>query len=861
VKGNLGHTSAAAGVASFIKTVLMLEHGEVVPSLHFDQPNPMLDLADTPFRVCTEHRPWPDRGPRLASVSSFGVGGTNAHVVLQGPPARADVAPRPGGTLLPLSAATPEALAKLRADLATAVRAEPDLHAVARTFAGRRIHRHKQAFAVSGPAQAAGLLAAAGDPAAPRPLGKVAFLFPGHGTLRYNAGAPAYRLLPGFRRRFDELRDIVSERCGVDLTPVVAETAETPEWFDTGMNQQLGLFALGYSLGRQLMDWGITPVGMFGNSIGEYAPAALAGVWSLADAAALVHERARVAWAEVPPGRMVAVNGTAEEVLRRIGHDHPVQVSVISRGGVVLSGLESDVDDLLAGESLSGLDVRPLAVDRPGHCALLDPAAAILHKLVANTPSSPPALPLVSDTTGTWADPEAVAGPDYWATQFTRPVLMDAGVETLLDAGVDTFLELGPGGSMLGTVRWNGRWDGARTGLPLLGRAEDGDLGLLRALGALWERGVDVLGETVLAGTGSLVRRSLPPHPFLGRDPNSDQPLRLAVRAKARPAPAVGDSVRPTLERVWATALGEPPASDADHFYALGGESLIALTMMSRLRDQAGIAVSLAEFSREPTFGRLVELAERDRPKIAAVRPPVNAVRLREGAGRPLFLAADAAGTALSYQALADRLDADRPVYGLEPDPAGRARSVTQVAAQHVDAVLRIQPEGPYTLGGWSFGAVVAHEMAGLLVARGEVVDVLLCIDAFMPGRRGRPIGLDPEFLYSNAFFQLAGMLNLGEVGRQMRRNPALHKLFLDKARVLAPYRPREVLCAAVVFKVGLDDRGVERLTTRLAPLYGGGLRVVPVPGNHWSVLTEPHVHRLAEDLLTLLPGDMPVRN
>jgi phthiocerol/phenolphthiocerol synthesis type-I polyketide synthase E len=284
--------------------------------------------------------------------------------------------------------------------------------------------------------------------------------------------------------------------------------------------------------------------------------------------------------------------------------------------------------------------------------------------------------------------------------------------------------------------------------------------------------------------------------------------------------------------------------------------------MMSWLRQQSGLAVSLAEFAREPTFGHLVELAERNRPKAAATRPPVNAVRLREGAGRPLFLAADAVGTALSYQALADRLDADRPVYGLEPDPADRVhRSVEQVAAKHVDAVLGIQPEGPYTLGGWSFGAVVAHEMARQLVARGEVVDVLLCIDAFMPGRRAVPIGLDPEFLYSHAFFQVAGALNLGEVGRQMRRNPTLRKLFLDKARVLAPYRPYAVDCPAVVFKVGVDARGAQRLTSRLAPLYRGGVRVLPVPGNHWSVLTDPHVRQLAEDLLTTLPGVAPERN
>ncbi|MFD1151463.1 acyltransferase domain-containing protein, partial [Saccharothrix hoggarensis] len=739
----------------------------------------------------------------------------------------------------------------------------PDVHAVARTLAERRVHRHRQAFAVSDPTHAAHLLAAAGDPAAPRPLGKVAFLFPGHGTLRYNAGAPAYRLLPGFRRSFDEIRDAVLDRCGVDLTPVVAEVDGGPEWFDEGANQQLGLFALGYALGRQLIEWGITPVAMLGNSIGEYAPAALAGVWSPADAAALVHERARVAWAEAPPGRMVAVNGDSEEVLRRLGPDSPVEVSVISRGGVVLSGRESDVDELLAGDALAGLDIRVLAVDRPGHSSAMEPAARTLHGVVAGTPATPATLRLVSNTSGTWAAPEAVAGPDYWAAQLARPVLLDAGVETLLDAGVDTFLELGPGASMLGTVRWNDRWDGSRTGLPLLGRAEDGDLGVLRALGELWERGVDVLAATALGGAEPPPRCSLPPHPFLGEDPEGDQVVRAESRSRGRrPAQVVDGSVRPVLEELWTTALGQPPSSDADHFYALGGESLIALNLMTRLRERAGIGVSLAEFSREPTFGRLVALAERDRPATPAARPPVNAVRLREGTGRPLFLAADAVGTALSYQALADRLDGDRPVYGLEPDPADTAhRSVARVAAQHVDAVLALQPEGPYTLGGWSFGAVVAHEMARLLIARGAVVDVLLCIDAFMPGRLGVPLGLDPEFLYSHVGFQLAGVLNIGEVGRRMRRNPALRKLFRDKARVLAPYRPRAVDCPAVVFKVGVDPRGADRLTARLAPLYRGGVRVRPVPGNHWSVLTEPHVRRLAEDLLTTLAGVAPVRN
>ena len=153
-----------------------------------------------------------------------------------------------------------------------------------------------------------------------RPLGKVAFLFPGQGTLRTAAGAAAYRLLPGFRACFDEIRDTVAAAYGLDLSPVVAEQGAPEEWFRNTVHQQLGLFALGCGLAGQLGDWRIRPAVMLGNSIGEYVAATLAGTWTVADGARLVYERARAMW-ETEPGLMASVAAPAAEVRRRIGPD------------------------------------------------------------------------------------------------------------------------------------------------------------------------------------------------------------------------------------------------------------------------------------------------------------------------------------------------------------------------------------------------------------------------------------------------------------------------------------------------------------------------------------------------------------
>ncbi|MEU0743234.1 beta-ketoacyl synthase N-terminal-like domain-containing protein [Streptomyces sp. NPDC006134] len=880
VKSNIGHTGSASGVAGLIKTLLMMEHGELVPTLHYRRPNPLLKLEETPFRVCAEPGPWPERnGTRIAAVSSFGVGGTNAHVVLAGSPVRTRPRPRSGAHLLALTGASPEGLEGLREELAGHFDRHPatSLAEAARTLADRPRRPRRQAVVADGAEDAARALRTA-PPPAPGTLKRVAFLLPGQGTLTAAAGAAPYRLLPGFKAAFDAWTETVRDVCGVDLTPVVLPERATEGWFEDTVHQQLGLLALGHALGRSLTDLGVAPAALLGNSIGEYTAAVLAGVWTPQEAARLVHTRAR-AMRDTEPGRMASVSAPAAELAARLGEEHGgVEVAVAGPGRTVLSGPRAAMDALLAGDALDGLDVRLLDVGRAFHSAAMEQALPALRQAVAAVPGRAATVPVVANASGTWADPEHLRTPGHWAAQLRGTVRLEDCLGTLLADGCDTYVELGPGTSMSGALRRHPAWDPEHAAVPLLGGdATGGDRALLRALGTLWERGAP-LDPAELAGEPRPSRCSLPGHPFQAREPDrpaaaggphsprgsgqpygsgqphGPEPAGTPAPAPRRPGPRPGPStsLRATLERLWCEALGVASAADGDDFLALGGESLMAVGLMGAVRRHTSAAVPVADFLAGPTFGRLLGLVER-----AADRSlPPGVVPLRRGTGRPVFLAADSLDSTGGYRTLAALTDTARPLYGLESDAPAGAR-VEQIAARHLTALRAVQAEGPYTLGGWSFGAVVAHEMARQLTRAGARVDVLLCLDGYAPGRGGLPAGADPAFLAAQLRLQADAVLGTGVLGAKLRRAPALRRVFLARIGALLRYRPRPVPCPAVLLKAGATPATAARLRRALTPLYPR-LEVRPVAGDHWSMLAEPHARGLADALGAVLADFEP---
>ncbi|BFU46071.1 type I polyketide synthase [Krasilnikovia sp. MM14-A1004] len=833
VKSNIGHTGSAAGVAALIKTALMLEHRELVPTLHFTAPNPLLKIEATSFQVCTRRQPWPDRGVPLAAVSSFGVGGTNAHVIVEAAPRPAHRPVRQGLSLLAFSAPSPGRLHTLREDLATHLGDRPDLSlpAVSRTLAGRRQFGHRYAVAARTPAEAAERLSAVA-PAVRDAVAtdRVGFLFPGQGTLRHAAGAAAYRLLPGFAGHFDTIADSARRWHGVDLGPVVHRGRAGAEWFADTVHQQLGLLALGYALGRQLHDWRLRPAALLGNSIGEYAAALIAEVWTPQDATRLVYERA-TAMRDTRPGRMVTVSAEAEELSGRIGDE--IEIAVAGSGWTVLSGPAAAMDELLAGPALTGWETRPLATNRAFHSAAMEPAAEALRAAVRATPGRLPRVRMVSNASGGWAAGQDVPAAEYWARQLRRTVRLGAGAATLLGAGCDTFVELGPGTSMLGALRRHPDWNADAVTVTLLGRdTDDDERALLDGLGALWERGIDVpVGEL----PGAPIRCSLPPNPLESADP-ARAPEQAAVTGTGTVPRPAGDR-RAVLEGLWCAALGVSTAADSDDFFALGGESLMVVSLIGKVRERLGGDLSVAEFSRRPTFGALIELTAQGSGNQVITPPGLVPLRAGDG-GRPVFLAADALGSTASYRVLAGLVDTDRALYGLDQGPASGRRerpSIARIAARHLDAIRQVDDRGPYTIGGWSFGAVVAHEMAAQLVAAGHEVEMLLAIDGFPPRTRGLPVGAHPGYLVSNLRLALNARLGRGPAGGAA----APGSRFGANIGALLAYRPGPVPCPATAFPAtgaAARDEVAARVRRRLSGLYSR-VDVRPVAGDHWSML------------------------
>ncbi|HEY7511838.1 MAG TPA: amino acid adenylation domain-containing protein, partial [Vicinamibacteria bacterium] len=382
VKTNVGHLDAAAGVAGLIKTVLALKHGQIPPSLHFEEPNPKIDFAASPFRVNARLADWPRGGaPRRAGVSSFGLGGTNAHVVLEeAPPVAAGAEGSAGPQLLVLSARTPTALEAAARNLAAHLEAHPgaDLADVAYTLqVGRRGFRHRRAVVARDAASGRRALEAApaGSSEAVAASRPVAFLFPGQGAQHVNMARGLYARAPGFRDALDHAAGRLAPALGLDLREVLFPAPGAEEEAARRLEQtalaQPALFAVEHALATQWMRWGVRPEAMLGHSVGEYVAACLAGVFSLEDALALVAERGRL-MQRVPPGAMLAVPLPESELRARLDG----ALSLAAANGPALSvaaGPVEEVEDLAARLSAAGVECRRLHTSHAFHSAAMDP--------------------------------------------------------------------------------------------------------------------------------------------------------------------------------------------------------------------------------------------------------------------------------------------------------------------------------------------------------------------------------------------------------------------------------------------------------------------------------------------------------
>jgi acyl transferase domain-containing protein/aryl carrier-like protein len=528
VKSNIGHVDAAAGVAGLIKTVLALKYRELPATLHFRSPNPEIALATSPFYIVSQLTPWHARGPRIAGVSSLGVGGTNCHVVLEEPPDRPPAAAEPTTSLVTLSAASPDALDALEARYRDFVASDSsaELVAVASTSQRHRAHRRYRTAIRCG--DRAGFLEGAttrlGSDRRDESLGwrswrgtasddlSVGFLFAGQGSQYAGMGRALYEENLDFRRLLDRCNDLLRSRLDRPLLDVMFG-APDESLIDRTEYAQPAIFALEYSIAALLRQWGIQPRMVLGHSVGEYVAACVADVFSLEDGLRLSADRGRLMQRVPGTGRMLAVASSPDAVrdlVRPVAADVSVAAfnspfqTVISGHGDAVARLEHQLRE-------QGVHTRTLAVSHAFHSPQMDSALQPLEHAFEGLSLRPAAIPVVSNVTGRVAGNELTQSA-YWSTHARAAVQFADSIRTVIDAGCDVLVEIGPDSIFSTLVRENDL-NSRLTTIATLHRAEHGWAALLDTLGQLYVRGAEVDWKATHGGVSAPPVR-LPGYPF-----------------------------------------------------------------------------------------------------------------------------------------------------------------------------------------------------------------------------------------------------------------------------------------------------------------------------------------------------------
>lgn len=780
VKTNIGHLDAAAGVAGLIKVVLALQNRMLPPSLNFETPNPAIDFGGGPFYVQRTLDAWqPANGRRVAGVSSFGIGGTNAHAVVEEAPPAVESNEPPSWRLLLISAKSPGALEKATDRLALHLSNHPEINLSDVAFTlqlGRKPFEHRRILTAQSVNEAVTLLTTRERARVFTGLeqhagNSVAFMFPGQAAQYVNMGLDLYLTEEGFRDDVDVCCEFLKPHLGFDLRQVLYPPADKKTEAIAQLNHtavtQPGIFVVEYALARFWMRRGVIPDAMIGHSIGEYVAACLAGVFSLEHALTLIAARGRL-MGDLPTGSMLAVRLAEKSIWQYFGEELSL-AAVNAPLACVASGPAKAIAGLqrLLGER--AIECRLLQTSHAFHSQMMDSIVDPFRQSFKNIKLNAPSIPCISNVTGTWLTEAQATDPGYWLIQLRRTVRFADGIGELLKQPRRIFLEVGPGHTLTSLAMQHTAKTSEHVVLSSLGYSGDGisESGeTLTTLGRLWIAGVNVRWDVLHSGQKRR-RVSLPTYPFEGRrcwiegktSPATTSSLEVSAEGSSNiqtnspngiadsepyprgpildrsPVPCDANAthkgdLQEMLAAVWRDVLGYEAVGPEDNFFELGGDSVLATQMFAEVEKACGVRLPLTTLYETPTIKGIARIlsGEVHSPgwsPLVSIQP--------FGSRPPFFCFHGGGGNVLIYRKLSQYLGSDQPFYGLQSQGLDGAspllKTIEEMAELYVKEIRRVQPHGPYFLGGYCLGGTIAYEAAQQLHAAGEETALLALFD------------------------------------------------------------------------------------------------------------------------------------
>ncbi len=507
VKTNIGHTESAAGIAGIIKTALSLQHATIPKHINFKKINPHIPIDKLPFNIPTETTPWEVNGKkRTAGVSSYGFGGTNAHIILQEAPVKIKKENKVDRTahLFTLSGYNSGALKDLADKYADYLNNDDteSIGDICYTVNTGRKHFGTRLAAVVSSTTALKESLRNFTNGAPDPNvkisgenlnGKTVFLFTGQGAQYFEMGKVLYETHPAFKKTIDLCNGILSEKFDINLTELLYSSDRKPEEIHQTKYTQPALFAIEYAVAKLWESWGITPEAVIGHSIGEITAACYSGVISLEDALKIVAVRGKLMQSLPQNGIMAVVFSNVEEVSELIS-EFGEKVSIAGINGpanTVISGQTELVEKVLEKAKNKNIKIVKIKTSHAFHSALMDPILDEFNNSISDVKFNRPNIPIISNITGKFIGEEEIQDSNYWTKHIRSAVNYYDGIKSLVDSGFKIFIEVGPHPSLLSMARaafpdYEALW------LPSLKKENDDWSTILSSVAELYVNGLNI---------------------------------------------------------------------------------------------------------------------------------------------------------------------------------------------------------------------------------------------------------------------------------------------------------------------------------------------------------------------------------